>query len=168
RLAGLVETDEVVGYHLERAHGYRTAVGLVDERTSALAARAAERLAAAGFRAEGRFDIPAAVNLLGRASSLLPEQSSLRVEVLCELVHSLTWNGDFSVAEDGFVEGLAQAQALEDRRLELHCRLASVELSYYRGGDTDSEDIRRLAEDAIAVFREAEDDLGLARAWEEL
>jgi tetratricopeptide (TPR) repeat protein len=162
------ELDEIVGYHLEQAYRLHEALGSRDGQASRLAARAGELLAGAAFRAEGRFDIPAAANLLERAASMLPDEASLQVGVLCELVQSLTWKGDFSAAEDRFDEALQLARALGERGLELHCRLAGVELSYFRGGDTDSEDILRLAEEAIAVFGEDGDELGLARAWEEI
>jgi class 3 adenylate cyclase len=68
-----VEYDEIIGYHLESAHRYLTEVEPGDARASDLAARAAERLASAGTRALARCDMPAAVALLERASSLLSE-----------------------------------------------------------------------------------------------
>jgi class 3 adenylate cyclase/tetratricopeptide (TPR) repeat protein len=63
----LVEYEEIVGYHLEQAHGYRAELGQAD---ADLAARAAERLSAAGRRALWRGDERAAANLLERALAL--------------------------------------------------------------------------------------------------
>jgi class 3 adenylate cyclase len=66
--------DEIVGYHLEQACYYHEEFG--EDR--GLATRAAERLEAAGRRAMGRCDLPAAVNLLTRAIALLPEDDPAR------------------------------------------------------------------------------------------
>ena len=64
---GLVELDELLGYHLEQAARYKAELGQAD---AALAERAAEHLAAAGRRALGRGDMRAAAPLLERALAL--------------------------------------------------------------------------------------------------
>jgi class 3 adenylate cyclase/tetratricopeptide (TPR) repeat protein len=69
----LVEHEEILGYHLEQAHGYRISLGQRDEQVSRLAARAGGWLAAAGHRADQRRDARAARHLLTRAIGLLPE-----------------------------------------------------------------------------------------------
>jgi predicted ATPase len=74
RGAGLVELDEITGYHLEQAFSYRCELGPADEQAGLLAADAAAHLAAAGRRAMERGDAGAAVNLLERAEVLLPGQ----------------------------------------------------------------------------------------------
>ena len=79
--AKLVELDEVAGYHLEQAARYRQELGSPDD---ALARHASDRLAAAGTRAHGRSDIPAAVNLFRRALQLLAPDDpavALRLEL---------------------------------------------------------------------------------------
>jgi class 3 adenylate cyclase/tetratricopeptide (TPR) repeat protein len=63
----LAEYEEIVGYHLERAHRYQGELGAADAE---LAARAGERLAAAGRRALWRGDERAAANLLERSLTL--------------------------------------------------------------------------------------------------
>src|SRR5439155_7645174 len=70
----LVELDEITGYHLEQAFGYRSELGPADEQARLLAAGAAGHLDAAGQRAMDRGDTGAAVNLLERAEALLPAQ----------------------------------------------------------------------------------------------
>ena len=74
RIAGprLREIEEIIGYHLEQAWRYRVELGFADERNHRLAAAAARHLGAAGRRALGRGDLPAASKLLERAVSLLP------------------------------------------------------------------------------------------------
>ena len=75
----LVERDEIVGYHLEQAVRYQAELGQGD---SALAERAAERLAAAGRRAKDRLDGQAALALLTRAVELLrPHRLELALEL---------------------------------------------------------------------------------------
>ncbi len=64
RSPALHEIDEIVGYHLEQALFLRLELGTRDDQ---LAARAAARLLAAGTRALGRTDHPAAAGLLQRA-----------------------------------------------------------------------------------------------------
>src|SRR5205823_10479526 len=64
---GLVELDEIVGYHLEQAHGYQTELGGAD---ADLGRRAADRLAAAGRKSHAAGDDNGAANLLSRAVSL--------------------------------------------------------------------------------------------------
>ncbi len=74
RGTGMVELDEIVGYHLEQAFGYRCELGPADDNARRLAAGAAAHLDAAGRRALDRGDTGAAVNLLERAEALLPPQ----------------------------------------------------------------------------------------------
>ena len=64
RGADLIELDEILGHHLEQAARYKTELGHPD---TALAERAAERLAAGGRRALARGDGHAAASLLERS-----------------------------------------------------------------------------------------------------
>ena len=82
---GLVELDEILGYHLEQAARYRDELGTPD---SLLRRRAAERLATAGLRARAREDDPAAASLLRRAIMLLGDDPA-RLELLTPLGQSL-------------------------------------------------------------------------------
>ena len=76
---GFGDHDEIVGYHLEQAARFRQELGRPD---AALAARAGERLGAAGRRALWRGDNLAAAGLLERAVELL---RPTRVDVALEL-----------------------------------------------------------------------------------
>src|SRR5207244_467061 len=69
----VTEYEEIVGYHLESAHGYRTELGIVDAATPELAARAAARFVSAGRRALDLADLHAGANLLRRAEALLSD-----------------------------------------------------------------------------------------------
>ena len=90
----IAELDELVGYHLEEATA--TAVSL-DLDAEARGVRAAERLAAAGRRAFGRNDMPAAVNLLQRATALWPEDDVRRLGDLPALGRAMVELGDSRV-----------------------------------------------------------------------
>src|SRR5205814_298996 len=86
RIAGdrLLEYEEVIAYHLEQAHHYRSELGLADELTSLLGSRAAAHLRAEGTRAWARHDAPAAENLISRAVDLLQDDRE-RGELMLQL-----------------------------------------------------------------------------------
>jgi len=125
RGAGLAELDEIAGYHLEQAFGYRCELGPADENARRLAADAAAHLDAAGRRAMDRGDAGAAVSLLERAESLLPPP-----EMNVALQHTLIWG----LAESGRLDdAIARAAriadecaAAGDRIGELRARLAGA------------------------------------------
>ena len=81
RHATLVEQDEIVGYHLERAYRNRAELDSADPRLADLARRAAATTRPRPARgAEERGDIGAACGLLQRAAALLPEGDPQRLE----------------------------------------------------------------------------------------
>ena len=77
--ADLVELDEILGHHLERAARCKQELGQPDEE---LARRAGDHLANAGRRALWRGDQRAAAGLLGRALELT---RPIRLDVALEL-----------------------------------------------------------------------------------
>ena len=85
------DIDETVGFHLERAVGYRRELGLHDARARELASRAAERLEAAGRSAVARGDAGAASRLL-RRSVLQYEPRAATARTFCSrsAAHSRT------------------------------------------------------------------------------
>jgi class 3 adenylate cyclase len=87
RVGGERSTDyeEILGYHLEQAHRFRTELAPEDERSRAIADQGARHLASAGRRAFGRGDMPAAVALLTRATLLLRDDDSVRAALAPEL-----------------------------------------------------------------------------------
>jgi hypothetical protein len=95
---GLVELDEIAGWHLEQAVRYGQELGLAAD--PALARRAAERLLAAGRRARNRGDITAARNLLERAYEIAPGDGRLRVGIGVELAEEPMVAGELSRADE--------------------------------------------------------------------
>jgi predicted ATPase len=106
---GLAELDEILGYHLEQVHRYRTELGSVADEDHARAARAGELLARAGRRALDRGDRRGAVSLLRRAAELLPEPGPGHVRALLDLGRCLT-----ETAEDYDGSRLALERAREE------------------------------------------------------
>src|SRR5712691_5075299 len=103
----LVELDEILGYHLERAVRYRAELAM--PRNDELVASARRRLAAAGRRALLRSDYGAAVNLLERAAELVPTVN-LDLALETDLGEALVWMG-----KEG--DALQRADALTERAL---------------------------------------------------
>jgi predicted ATPase len=90
------EYDEMLGYHLERAHRYLAELGPLDEREREVAARAARRLGSSGGRALARGDTRAAVSLLERAVSLLDSEHPARRELTVKLSIALAEAGQLT------------------------------------------------------------------------
>jgi class 3 adenylate cyclase/tetratricopeptide (TPR) repeat protein len=160
RGAELVELDEIVGYHLEQACRYRDELGRPDP---ALADRAAERLGRAGERALIRGDIPAAVNLLERSSTLAPTSSGSLESLGIARMEA----GDLEGADRALTAAMERAEEEGDRRLAARAALARSRLRLLTGRASPDE-VRAEAEDAILVLDVLGDDTGLARAWLQL
>ena len=159
----LVEYEEVLGYHLEQGYACLAELGLSDDRTRRLAARAAERLAAAGRRASDRGDGAAAVSLLTRAASLMPEDDPKRLELLLDLAEDLIETGKLGRA--GVVLADAVEGAATDTGLEVRSRIHRLHLQELTDPEGRSEDIRRELERAIPVLEQLGDNRMLAKAW---
>ncbi len=117
----LREFEEIVGYHLEQAFQYRIALGPRDVLAASLAARASERLEAAGRRALVRSDLPAAISLLERVSRLLPTDDPQRIAVLAELGAALIESGRLTDAAQVLDEAERLTAAADDDRVGVAC-----------------------------------------------
>jgi predicted ATPase/class 3 adenylate cyclase len=159
------EYDEVVGYHLEQAHRLRAQLGTLDEASADLALRAGRRLGGAGRRALARGDVPGALNLLERATSLLPEAGSERLQLLPALAEAARETGDLARADEILREVMAAAVARGDRALEALARIDREYLREYIDPAAREERVLQTAEPAIELFEELGDDQGLAKAW---
>jgi predicted ATPase len=159
----LREFEEIVGYHLEQAFQYRIALGPRDALVASLAARASERLEAAGRRALVRSDLPAAISLLERVSRLLPIGDPQRIALLAELSGALIESGRLDHAGRVLdeAEGLTAAA---DQRLKAHVLVQRQFLRLLHGEEGGLEAAARAAATVIPVFESLGDDLGLCRA----
>jgi class 3 adenylate cyclase len=167
RMAGprLRELEEIVGYHLEQAWRYRAELGIVDQRNRRLATAAARRLGAAGRRALGRGDLPAASKLLERALSLLPAGDPGGQELLVELADVLVATGELPRAEQILGQVAAAARDHGDERLAAHASVGRLRMEVGVASDLDAAAIQHQTGQAIAIFAEFEDQRGLAKAW---
>jgi hypothetical protein len=123
--AGLVELDEIVGYHLEQAYRYRQQLGPLDPSAEAVAARAVPRLVRSAERARDRGDIAAAAALQARAVDLLGPDDAGGAEAQVDLAVLLGELGEFEPA--AALRESAAARASGDERLLARCALAEAE-----------------------------------------
>jgi tetratricopeptide (TPR) repeat protein len=104
---GLIELDELVGWHLEQAVRYRRELGIDVE--PGLAARAGERLLDAADGALARADSHAADKLLTRALDLLTADNPRRPEALVTLADIALRRGDLERGDRLITAAEAQA-----------------------------------------------------------
>ncbi|MGZ4414456.1 MAG: AAA family ATPase [Gaiellaceae bacterium] len=155
------ELDEILGYHLEQAFRYRSELGQLDGPARQLARRAADRLGAAGRRAFARSDAPAAVNLISRAAALLPADDPARVDLIPNVRVVQGLSGNLSWADSILREALETG----DARLKAHALVQRGFLRLFTEPKITPDDLIHVAKEAMAVFHDLADELGLARAW---
>jgi class 3 adenylate cyclase/tetratricopeptide (TPR) repeat protein len=159
------EFEEILGYHLEQAYRYRSELGPIDAEGRAIGIRAAQRLGAAGRRAFARGDLPAAVNLLGRAVLLRVEGDPDRIELQVDLGEAQLEQGLFAEATATLEEASAAAAGIADARLESRAILNRRNVEMYAGDPNAAAHSLEAATSAIPIFEAAGDRAGLARAW---
>ncbi len=156
--------EEIRGHHLERAYSARCELGPPNEETRALGERAGKVLASVGTRAFARDDLPAARMLLDRAAELLSDPAT-RAEALLVLGVALRETGDLTRAGTVLAQALEYAHALADERLAARVEIEQSSLRSMTDADISASELVQVAEQAIEVFRAADDDVGLAKAW---
>jgi tetratricopeptide (TPR) repeat protein len=160
------EFEEILGYHLEQAVRYRSELGPLDASGKELAGRAAKKLESAGRRAISRGDIPAAANLLRRATALLEPDTEARIVLGIELAYALLEDGDFAEALDAINEAAGAAERTGNVRLARHADMARHSHTLY--GSEEAANSTAILDDttqAIEMFDAAHDLTGLSRAW---
>ncbi len=159
------EFEEILGYHLEQAHRYRAQLGPLDQHGIDVGIRASERLASAGERALARGDLPAAVNLLGRASELLPAGHARRPGLLFKLGEACMETGEYEVATGTLKAAQEAADELGLTALAARARLRALYIGYVvAAGDVGTPPEAAVRAD-IELFERLGDEAGLAEAW---
>jgi class 3 adenylate cyclase/tetratricopeptide (TPR) repeat protein len=157
----LTEFDEIVGYHLEQAHGYHSELG---EEMSDLAERAGRLLGAAGLRAEERADFPAAINLLSRAAGLLPSRDGERLRLLVHLGWVQHDAGVLVESDSLFAE--AKELAAHEPALRSRANVGRLSVAVSRGADV--AETRFGLERELATLERIGDHAALAETYREL
>jgi class 3 adenylate cyclase/tetratricopeptide (TPR) repeat protein len=160
-LAGheLVEGDEIVGYHLEQAHRYRSELDPADPALEGLARRASAHLADAGRGALDRSDFNAGRSLLRRASAVLPQGDEARLALASDLAVALFESGD-----DGWTV-LSEATEASDAATRARATVTMATWALVGGYDRPLEQREAWREDARSVFEQIGDHYGLALYW---
>ncbi|MCX4993671.1 adenylate/guanylate cyclase domain-containing protein [Streptomyces sp. NBC_00568] len=154
--------DALTGIHLERAHGYRTELGLSDARTDDLRRRAASHLAAAGAEALTHADLSRAEDLLTRATALADPLEPPWPDAARRLAEArLCRGGSGEEACSLLRQALAAATASGDRISAAHARLL---LASACPGGGPGEEPADAADAVLPVFEATGEALGLARA----
>jgi|SRR5215208_277745 len=159
------EYEEIIGYHLEQAHHSLAQLGQADARVHSLGASAGRTLTSAGRRAFARGDMPAAVNLLSRAASLVPPDDPARLELLPALAFALLETGDFERLQQVCSETSNAAEASGDGAAKAYALVLSLWVRLFSDPEGWAEVAEREAMRAIAVFEEEQDERGLGKAW---
>jgi class 3 adenylate cyclase/tetratricopeptide (TPR) repeat protein len=161
RGAGLAGLDEIAGYHLEQAFGYRCELGPAEDKARRLAADAAAHLDAAGRRAMDRSDFGAAVNLLERAEALLPPREvNLALEMA--LVRGLRMSGRLDDAFSRAARIADECAAAGDRAGELRARLTEATWRTVSGLAGGNEELRALVDTSRPLLEQDGDPAALA------
>lgn len=150
----LEELDETIGFHVARAHDYRSELGSHEESTIALADRAARHLSAAGTRAIERGDSKAAARSLERAASLTRDVG-LRAAIRLRLCHALGDTADNARYDAALEAGLADAVEVGDHRLRTRFEHLATGLALLR--DPSATPIEDTVERLTAQARTLED-----------
>ena len=161
----MIELEAILGHHLERAHRYRAELGEVDERSFALAQRAADHLSSAGRRAVRAREDTAAVGLLQRAGALLPATARGRLELLPAIGESLEGTANHTQAGEIYEEALERAVAAGERRVEGLARLGRAHVWFVAHPEVPASQLVDETEQAIRLLEHTGEERGLADAW---
>ncbi len=158
------EYEEIIGYHLEQAFGFRMELGPLNEVAVDLRARGRARLDSAGERALYRGDLPAALNLFQRAAALT-EGVADHAELQIRISGVLMQLGQFAEAEALLEVARDIARDEGHERWAAHAEIG-LELVLLQTDPAErTAGIVELTDRLVPYFESTGDDLGLARAW---
>jgi class 3 adenylate cyclase/tetratricopeptide (TPR) repeat protein len=156
------EYDEIVGYHYECAYRFREQLGPLDDAARALARLAAGPLGRAGQRAYERGDLPAAANLLARATELAPTPDPTSAEWLVSLGYALREAGELERSLAVFGEAVSRAEACGRSAVAARGRIGGRWTGAQAGGAT--ADLRPVLHE-LETLEALGDDQGLAEGY---
>jgi class 3 adenylate cyclase/tetratricopeptide (TPR) repeat protein len=160
-----IEFEEIRGYHLEQAFLIRRDLGSEDPAAiRSLGDRAAAYLRSAGRRALARGDMPAAGNLLARASMLMDEDNVERAQVMIDAAECLAEAGELARATEIAARADEVAASHGDEVLQLTARVVRDRVRLATEGAREDELLETLDE-AIPALERLGAHASLARAW---
>jgi class 3 adenylate cyclase/tetratricopeptide (TPR) repeat protein len=159
------EQQELIGYHLEQAHHYLGQLGGSADRIAGIAERAATRLHSAGRRSYDRFDVPATVGLLSRATDLMPLEDPDLAPALIDLGIALVETADFERAHAALDDATAIAERGLDESLAARARIVRTYVSFWGEGPVRIDEAEERVQAELTLVEDAGDDLGAAWAW---
>jgi class 3 adenylate cyclase/tetratricopeptide (TPR) repeat protein len=156
--ADLADLDEILGYHLERAHEYRVELGMPADGELAAAAR--RHLTAAGQRSLSQEDYGAAAGLLARAAALT-SAGEVCVPLEMDLADALFMSDKAGEALERANSIAQRAAAASDRVGELCMMIRASEIRGWLEPEGATEQMAALVNEALPVFESAGDDFAL-------
>jgi class 3 adenylate cyclase len=166
RSVGDRDLGEIIGYHFEQAHQCSTDLQpLKSSDHRRLAEAGARHLSAVGHVALGRGDVPAAVNLLRRATKLFDDDEPALGWLLPELGSALTQAGSLPEAERVLAGAVLRASARGEQVYEAHALVGLLFARLRFESGPAAQEVRRRFPDLLATFSANRDDLGLDRVW---
>jgi class 3 adenylate cyclase/tetratricopeptide (TPR) repeat protein len=166
RSVGDRDFREIIGYHFEQAHRCSTDLQpgkSPDHRR--LAEAGAGHLGAVGRTALGRGDVPAAVNLLERATRLLDDDEPALGWLLPELGTALAQAGSLPEAENVLSAAVRRASEQGEPADEAHALVCLLSARLRLDTGAAAQEVHRRFPDLLATFSANDDDLGLDRLW---
>jgi class 3 adenylate cyclase/tetratricopeptide (TPR) repeat protein len=163
--ARAAEFEEIMGYHLEQAFRYQQELGTIDDHAHEIGVRASGLLGTAGRRALSRGDMPAAANLLRRATGLLPRTDPRRLRLLPDLGEVLLEMGEFEEAETLLSETVLEAARSGDHRLQTEATLVRLAVRFANNPDGLGPSVIKEVERAVKNCERLGDHRGLAKAY---
>jgi class 3 adenylate cyclase len=160
------EYEEIFAYHLEQAYLHRSELGPLGARERALGEKAAQLLHTVGRRAVQRGDLPAAENLLLRASKVLEPGAAALSALRRDLAIVQYDTGRYEDAETSLVSLIESAGRSGDRAAKWAARtqLARLRMTTASGVD-QCETGLEVGLKAVEVLQEEGDEANLALAW---
>src|SRR5215469_15510181 len=153
--------SEILGYHLEQSVRYRAELWPADPQAAPLSRRAAGHLETAGRAAHDRGDDVAAVNLLDRATALLPGDDPALGRLYTNLGTALTEAGLLEKAKATLDHAQRITAANGDECQHAHARVEAL-LLYLKVNPRVAEiDIARALPELRGDFEACHDDLGI-------
>jgi class 3 adenylate cyclase/tetratricopeptide (TPR) repeat protein len=162
---GLVEADEIIGYHFEQAYRYSSELGPVGAAGERIALTASERLGRAGRTALARMDARTAAPLLRRAIELLPGGHPARAPLLCDVGETYHAIGDLAEATARLREAIEAARQVSDEHAAVRARLRLLALVVHADPTVSFEESVREADGLVEDAKVLRDASLLAEAW---